>query len=79
MLPGKIWGNVADGESLSEDGLTVKLLSLFLVSGFLIGLQLDDRRGARPRHRGARDVPGGLCSVVLAFVGVVTALLLLII
>lgn len=71
----KIWGNAVDGESVSEDGLTVKLLSLFFVSGFLIGLQLHNRRGARTRHRGA-DVPGGLCSVVLAFVSVITAVLL---
>lgn len=76
MLPMKIWGNFVDGESLSKDGLTVKLLSLFFVPGFLIGLQLYNRRGARPCHRGARHVPGGLCSVVLAFVGVVTAFLL---
>lgn len=76
MLPVKIWGNAVDGESASEDGLTVKLLSLFFVSGFLIGLQLHNRRGARTRHRGACGVPGGLCSVVLAFVSVITAVLL---
>lgn len=76
MLPMKIWGNAVDGESVSKDGLTVKLLSLFFVSGFLIGLQLHNRRGARTRHRGARDVPGGRRSVVLAFVSVITAVLL---
>lgn len=72
----KIWGVFADGDSVSKDGLTVKLLSLFFVSGFLIGLQLYNRRGARTRHRGASDVPWGLSSVVWAFVGVITALLL---
>lgn len=79
MLPMKIWGSAADGESVSKDGLTVKFLPLFFVSGFLIGLQLHNRRGARACHRGARDVPGGLRSVVLAFVSVVTAVLLFVV
>lgn len=55
MLPLKIWGSFVDRESVSKDSLTIKFLPLFLVSGFLIGLQFYNRRGTRSRHGGTRS------------------------
>ena len=77
MLPMKTWGSFVD---VSKDSLTIKLLSLFFVPGFLIGLQFYNRRGTRTCQGGARsDVSGGLGSVVLTFVGIITAFLFFIV
>lgn len=64
-------------KSFSKDSLTIKLLSLFLVPGFLIGLQFYNRWGSRTCQRRAwSDVSGGLGSEVLSFISIITAVLL---
>jgi len=61
-------------EAVSKDALTIKLLSLFFVPGFLVGLQFYNRGGTRTCHGGAgSDFPSGLGSVVSTFISIITA------